>query len=84
LSFFHGLLADPEFVDAKLDTGLVERFFQRRPSPPEPEKRVLSAAAALAENLWNGSSIEDSPAARNGSNGRPSPWLLAGRDQLQR
>jgi acetyl-CoA carboxylase biotin carboxylase subunit len=78
LSFFDRILADPEFTSAALDTAFLDRFFSRQgpSSPPDPLSLALAAAVVSrrTESPQNGTS-----AAAAGS-----PWLLAGRDQVQR
>ena len=79
LSFFKRLLADPEFEEAKLDTGFLERFFVRMPPTAEPAEAMIALAAAAVARY-----AESRPSANGNSNRQPSPWLLAGRDQMQR
>jgi acetyl-CoA carboxylase biotin carboxylase subunit len=77
LSFFDRLLADPEFACAALDTGFLERYFERAPIPTAPSAQIVALAAATP--LWTRpfSSPNDVPATS-------SAWQLAGRDQIQR
>jgi acetyl-CoA carboxylase biotin carboxylase subunit len=81
LSFFDRILADPEFCDAQLDTGFIERFLERSGHPSEPSARIVSLAATVAQIQSRGQS--EVRATRNGA-GPSSPWLLAGREQVQR
>ena len=70
LSFFDRLLADEEFGGAALDTGFLERFFERAPGPAEPSAPLISIAAAVTEMRPNVSSV-----GSNGAGGVSSPWL---------
>ncbi len=79
LSFFDRILADPEFAQGALDTAFLDRFYQREPKPVAPPPQLAALAAAVGEVLWS------RPSACRESEARPSsPWLLAGRDQVQR
>jgi acetyl-CoA carboxylase biotin carboxylase subunit len=80
LSFFDRILADSEFADAMLDTGFLDRLARRVPPPAEPSHQVVSLAAATSERLGNNRHAANGSAAAATS----SPWLLAGRDQVQR
>ena len=76
LGFFKRLLADREFQDGSLDTGFLERFFERMPNPAEASAHAVSLAAAVATgNRSNGAAHADL---------QPSAWVLAGREQVQR
>jgi acetyl-CoA carboxylase biotin carboxylase subunit len=81
LPFFDRILADQEFRYGQLDTGFIERFFARMPERAEPSPQVVSLAASVAQIQ-----SKTMPAASDGSAAGPSssPWLLAGRDQVQR
>jgi acetyl-CoA carboxylase biotin carboxylase subunit len=79
LSFFKRLLADREFQDGKLDTGFLDRFFARSPEAAEPADAMVALAAAAAQHH----ATLKRPVSSNGDNA-VSPWLIAGRDQLQR
>jgi acetyl-CoA carboxylase biotin carboxylase subunit len=79
LSFFKRLLADREFQEGKLDTGFLDRFFSRSPEAAEPTDAMVALAAAAAHHH----ATLKRAAPVNGDNSI-SPWLIAGRDQLQR
>jgi acetyl-CoA carboxylase biotin carboxylase subunit len=79
LAFFRQILEDPEFQAAKLHTGFIDEFFQRR-RPVEPAGD-LAAVAALAAALHT---ARDRPEAANGGAKSASPWQTAGRDGLLR
>jgi acetyl-CoA carboxylase biotin carboxylase subunit len=78
LSFFDRILTDPEFATGQLDTAFLERFFARNPDRAEPSDQAILLAATAA-----GIQSRSLPAPANGS-AATSPWLLAGRDQIQR
>jgi acetyl-CoA carboxylase biotin carboxylase subunit len=79
LAFFRQILEDPEFQAAKLHTGFIDEFFQRRRSV-EPSGD-LAAVAALAAALHTAAVR---PEAANGGGKSASPWQTAGRDGLLR
>jgi acetyl-CoA carboxylase biotin carboxylase subunit len=79
LAFFRQILEDPEFQAAKLHTGFIDEFFQRRRSV-EPSGD-LAAVAALAAALHTAAVR---PEAANGGAKSASPWQTAGRDGLLR
>jgi acetyl/propionyl-CoA carboxylase alpha subunit len=79
LNFFHRILEDPEFSCGKLDTSFLERLMERLPPRAEPATQIASLAAGVAEKQMNRPAT-----AHNGLTGTSSPWLLAGRDQVQR
>jgi acetyl-CoA carboxylase biotin carboxylase subunit len=78
LSFFDRILADPEFAQAILDTAFLDRLSKRTPRRAEPSPQILSLGAAVVDNLGR------KPANSNGVSSSSSPWLLAGREQVQR
>jgi acetyl-CoA carboxylase, biotin carboxylase subunit len=85
LPFFREVVRDAEFVEGRLDTGFIPRFFARRDaaraeSNAESERETTARdlaviAAALARDARKQSD------AGGGANGaaRQSPWKLAGR-----
>ena len=78
LAFFRQILEDPEFRAAKLHTGFIDEFFQRR--KPAEAQGDLAAVAALAAALHSAArKPEDSAAAPSAS-----PWQTSGRDGLLR
>ncbi len=81
LPFFDRILADQEFRYGQLDTGFIERFFARMPERAEPSPQVVSLAAGVAQIQSRAiPAVSDvSPAGPSSS-----PWLLAGREQVQR
>ncbi len=78
LAFFDRILGDQEFRDGHLDTGFIERFFRRVPARGAPSPQAVSLAATVAQ-------IRSRPQANAGTvAATSSPWLLSGRDQVQR
>jgi len=83
LPFFREIVRDPEFIEGRLDTGFIPRFFARRDSAragragqseSETTARDLAVVcAALARGARQGATpAGDAPQ-------RQSPWKLAGR-----
>jgi acetyl-CoA carboxylase biotin carboxylase subunit len=79
VGFFRQILEDPEFRAARLHTGFIEEFFERRPpvSPP-PD---FTAVAALAAALHTMASAENGSEPRAAAASR---WLQSGRSGLLR
>jgi acetyl-CoA carboxylase biotin carboxylase subunit len=78
LPFFRRVLEDPEFVEAKLDTGFIARFNERE-TPLRDEGREVDLAliaAALA------SSSKSADAERPARGTGPSRWVMSGRSAL--
>jgi acetyl/propionyl-CoA carboxylase alpha subunit len=67
------VLQDQEFVDGKLDTGFIERFFERQESnkPDRSNKDLAIIAAALA----SASSVSSDPKPQ--TNAKPSRWATS-------
>ena len=78
LSFFDRLLEDQEFAAGMLDTAFLERYFDRAGKPAGLSPEAAALAAAVGGNAWG-----RRMAGGSGSNGTASPWLLAGREQMQ-
>lgn len=81
LSYLDQILADREFADAHIDTGFLERLAQRTPPKPEPGEVPMALAAAVALRQL---APRENSANLSGSPAGTSPWLLAGRDSVQR
>jgi acetyl-CoA carboxylase biotin carboxylase subunit len=81
LPFFREVVRDEEFIQAKLDTGFIARFFARRAaaaSKEDIERQDLAViAAALAYEEQN---AQATPAAPENIESR---WKIAGRRALQ-
>jgi acetyl/propionyl-CoA carboxylase alpha subunit len=85
LPFFREVVRDAEFVEGRLDTGFIPRFFARRDraragSTAETERETTARdlaviAAALARDARRQG---DGGGGANGA-ARQSPWKLAGR-----
>ena len=83
LPFFREVVEDEEFIEARLDTGFIERFYERRKkaetaADPGAEDMALIAAALAYENRRKAVSTEP------GENGgrTPSRWAMSGRMAL--
>lgn len=73
LPFFRDVIVDQEFIDGKLDTGFIDRFFARR-GVVESDRTAADLAiiaAALSTALANKSITALNPASR------PSQWATA-------
>jgi acetyl-CoA carboxylase biotin carboxylase subunit len=79
LAFLDRILADREFAEGALDTAFLERLSERTPPTAEPAAHVMSLAAATSELLYRNPS-----AGQNGVAAASSPWLLSGREAVQR
>ena len=77
IPFFRQVMEDQEFIDGKLDTGFIPRFFERNSANQtnETERDMAIIAAALA---YSKPTAATSTAA-NAENGKPGKWALAGR-----
>ena len=80
VAFFDRILADQEFCGGRLDTGFLERFLERSGKPTEPSATIVSLAATVAQIQ----SRSGPPASNGRAAGPSSPWLIAGREQVQR
>ena len=82
LVFFQRLLAHPDFVAGRLDTGLVERALagglMSDADPSQDDDLAAILAATLHAVNHAGSSVNSQPAAASCE----SPWKLAGREAL--
>jgi len=79
LSFFRQILEDDEFRAARLHTGFIDEFFERRKPPAPPSE--FTAVAALAAALHTRSAA---PKGTPSVDGASSSWLQAGRRELLR
>jgi acetyl-CoA carboxylase biotin carboxylase subunit len=79
LSFFRDLLADPEFQGARLHTGFIEEFFERRDGNRAIDPDFEQIAALVA-------AVHSASAPVNGSApaGSPGRWKTTGRAGLLR
>ncbi len=92
LSFFQTILRFPDFLEARLDTGLIDRLLaheeQLGPLPGDGSREALEAdrqrAAALAAVFHELSTAKNSQGAGEDRQPQPSRWKLAGRRQLLR
>lgn len=77
LPFFRQIIRDQEFIDAKLDTGFIPRFNERRSSAPvtpaiSPNHHIAIIAAALAYS-------DAQRRSRNTNHQSSSKWKIAAR-----
>jgi acetyl-CoA carboxylase biotin carboxylase subunit len=92
LPFFRAIVRDPEFIEGRLDTNFIPRFFERRAAQmanvaaaveeEEMKQRDIAAIAAaldyrLRQKTWTAGLL---PRERE----EQSKWRLAGREALQR
>ncbi|HYW73177.1 MAG TPA: acetyl-CoA carboxylase biotin carboxylase subunit [Pyrinomonadaceae bacterium] len=82
LPFFRAVLRDAEFIEAKLDTGFITRFNQRRASAGGQAEAVTIEAdiAMIAAALAYQQAAAGAREAR--TTVRPSRWKMAGRNSL--
>src|SRR5579875_1044578 len=79
LQFFRQLLAHPEFIEGRIDTGFIDRMLAegtlKLPPPPELARvAVLAAALELSRR-------RESRRTEARANGRVSKWKSAGREE---
>jgi acetyl-CoA carboxylase biotin carboxylase subunit len=79
LKFFRELLADPEFVAARLYTTFLDDYFPRLPEQQPPSAELLLVAAAAALEHSRNLATEGPPAASS-----VSRWSSEGRSRLRR
>ena len=79
LPFFREIMRDEEFIDGKLDTGFIARFYERRKAP-EIEKTVSDLAIIAAALAY--SAKQKSVQPQTNSNQKPSRWQMSGRTAI--
>jgi acetyl-CoA carboxylase biotin carboxylase subunit len=79
IGFFRQIFEDPEYRAGRLHTGFIDEFFARTSRPPHPAEN--QAVAALAAALFARARAH---AGVHPDGARPSPWLLAGREEQRR
>jgi acetyl-CoA carboxylase biotin carboxylase subunit len=76
LPFFREVMEDAEFIEGKLDTGFIDRFFERKTENPADEHArdlaLIAAALAFGRNKTDANRA-------NQTEKRISRWALAGR-----
>ena len=91
LPFFREIVRDSDFIEGKLDTGFISRWFERRErvlaeqqKTDETERRdiALIAAALDYQNQTKTNAATANQAAT--TNGAPSRWKVSGRAALHR
>ncbi|HYJ92007.1 MAG TPA: hypothetical protein VEV84_11905, partial [Pyrinomonadaceae bacterium] len=76
LPFFREVMRDAEFIEGRLDTAFISRFFERRQAklPDTRTRDIAVIAAALAYS-------KSSPAKTVAAPSRKlSPWVMSGRN----
>jgi acetyl-CoA carboxylase, biotin carboxylase subunit len=92
LPFFRDIVRDAEYIEGRLDTGFIQRFFERRAeasesapaivaSAAETEQRDIAVIAAALDYALKQKSLTD---ALSRPPQEQSQWRLAGRAALQR
>ena len=80
LSFFREVVRDEEFIAARLDTGFISRFNERRtenePSEVEADLAVIAAALSYAHR-------QQRTSLQTSNQGSRSRWKMAGRNALR-
>jgi len=76
LPFFREVVRDDEFVSARLDTGFIARFNDRRAGSEVESRQVESDLAAIAAAVRNALRQQRSPSPTTHTNNR---WKMAGR-----
>jgi acetyl-CoA carboxylase biotin carboxylase subunit len=93
LPFFREIVRDTEFVEGRLDTNFIPRFFERRAaelnsapidsaSEEETERRDIAIIAAALDYQLRNKASTATPSSQE--HGEQSRWRLAGRAALQR
>ena len=80
LAFFREVIEDPEFVEAKLDTGFISRFNERRKQ--EDSKGAESDLALIAAALSHSAGARGKTHEGHRGTG-PSRWVMTGRATSQ-
>ena len=88
INLFRGILQYPDFLEAQLDTGLIERFLdwqqnRRREEKKAPVDSATLRAVALATVLFHQAQNSGSPRENNDSE-PVSRWKMEGRRELLR
>lgn len=92
IPFFREIMRDSEFIEGRLDTGFIDRFFERREasaSEADDERDAESAVerdvATLAAALFYADERQGaSRSAQNAAAATESRWKMAGRAALHR
>jgi len=79
IGFFRQILEDGEFREARLHTGFIEEFFERRPAEEATEDLEIVAKLAAALQVRGSGTGYETPKLPGSS-----AWLLSGRDGLLR
>jgi acetyl-CoA carboxylase biotin carboxylase subunit len=92
LPFFRQIVRDAEFIEGRLDTGFISRFFERRAAALDaksPAKEAIEAETRHRDMALIAAALVYSLAQKHSNNHQPreqeqSQWRLAGRAALQR
>ncbi len=80
LPFFREVVEDEEFIEGKLDTGFIPRFYERRKaleiSETERDMALIAAALGFSQKSQTVS------AEKQTNNSKPSRWVMAGRSAV--
>jgi acetyl-CoA carboxylase biotin carboxylase subunit len=79
LPFFREVMNDEEFAAGKIDTGFIERFFERKKVENEPDKEgkdlaIIAAAVSYARTAFVPSN--------EGKKTKLNAWVMSGRTQV--
>jgi acetyl-CoA carboxylase biotin carboxylase subunit len=77
IGFFRQILEDPEFRSGNLDTGFIDRFFQRTAAPQAPADLAAVAALVAALHSANGTAAPTVESVK-------SAWKTSGRSEMLR
>ena len=87
LPFFREIIRDREFIEGKLDTGFISRWFERRErvlaEQTEEDVEVRRDMAMIAAALdYQNQTKANSAVAQNNGAAAPSRWKISGRTAL--
>jgi acetyl-CoA carboxylase biotin carboxylase subunit len=88
LPFFREIMRDEEFVEGKLDTGFIERFFARRnreraaDSEPDTETETIARDVAIIAAALDYERRQNASSDGTRRDAEPSNWRTAGRAAL--
>ena len=79
LPFFREVMIDDEFVAGKLDTGFIDRFFERRGVAGETGPEVRDLAIIAAALSYSKKSVSRSASKQNS---KLNPWVMSARKEI--
>jgi len=80
LPFFRDVMRDEEFIEGRLDTGFIPRFFERRREVANDGSEVILDMAAVAAALAYTSSSDAKPITP--PERKLSPWVMSARENI--